>query len=78
MSASDPQSDSAGQTIGRLSVERLAALLRAAGSTTATEAAIRADIAAGAPVHEDGTMSLLAYGAWLLRELALKEGGRGN
>ena len=25
------------------------------------------DIAAGAPVNEDGTMNIIAYGAWILK-----------
>lgn len=66
-----------GQAITRLSVERLAALLRAAGGTTVDAERIRADIAAGAPVNKDGTISLIAYGAWLVHALALREGGHG-
>ncbi len=34
---------------------------------------IRADVAAGAPAQPDGTLSLVAYCAWLL-----KERGRGS
>ena len=34
---------------------------------------IRADVAAGAPTQPDGTLSLVAYCAWLL-----KERGRGS
>lgn len=75
--SADPPPESAGQAIGRLPVDRLVTLLRAAGATTVDEARIQADIAAGAPANSDGTMSLLAYGAWLLKELALREGGRG-
>lgn len=33
-----------------------------------TEAMIRADIDAGAPVREDGKVNVLHYLAWLLRE----------
>lgn len=66
-----------GQAITRLSIDRLAVLLRAAGGTTVDAERIRADIAAGAPVNADGTVSLIAYGAWLVQALALREGGRG-
>jgi hypothetical protein len=65
-------------TLSRLSIERLVALLHAAGSTTATEDIIRADIAAGAPINEDGTVNLITYGAWLIRELGIREGGHAN
>lgn len=51
-----------------LGVEALARLLRNAGSSTASKETIEADIAAGAPVNGDGTMSLVEYAAWLLRE----------
>jgi hypothetical protein len=41
---------------------------------------LRADLAAGAPVNPDGTLHLVRYAAWLVREMALTgaaEGGRG-
>ena len=48
--------------------EGVVRLLKQAGSTLAAEVALEADIAAGAPVNDDGTMNLLEYAAWLLRE----------
>jgi hypothetical protein len=33
-----------------------------------TEADVRADIEAGLPTNPDGTLSLMTYCAWLLRE----------
>jgi hypothetical protein len=48
-----------------MTVEELAEELREAGAEHATPEAIRADIAAGAPVNEDGTLDPVAYAAWL-------------
>lgn len=76
MTSPDPGAEP-GQAITRLPIDRLAALLRAAGGTTMDAERIRADIAAGAPVNADGTMNLIAYGAWLVHALAIREGGRG-
>jgi hypothetical protein len=33
---------------------------------------IRADLAAGAPANADGTINLVHYAAWLVREMAEK------
>lgn len=51
-----------------LSKEALVRLLRNAGSSTISAETLEADIAAGAPVNADGTMSLVEYAAWLCRE----------
>jgi len=53
-----------------LSPEQLARVLAAAGWHQASEETIRADIAAGVPVNGDGTVNLVHYVAWLVRELA--------
>ena len=45
-------------------------LLQAAGSKHLTKQAIEHDRAAGAPIAADGTIDLLAYSAWLVKELA--------
>jgi hypothetical protein len=52
-----------------------AEVLRRAGAHDIDADRIRADIAIGAPVNADGSINLLAYGAWLARELAQKDGG---
>ena len=49
---------------------KVAEVLRRAGSRHASIESIQADLAAGAPVNPDGSINLLAYGAWLVRELA--------
>ena len=49
--------------------ESVVRLLKQAGSTRASAELVEADIAAGAPVNDDGTMNLLEYAAWLLKEV---------
>ena len=57
-----------------LSAADLAALLtRAAGVRIETQD-IEADIDAGAPTNADGTINLVHYAAWLVREMA-RHGG---
>ena len=56
--------------ITALSVADLATLLRRSGSRTISEDAIRRDIEKGAPVNPDGTVNLLNYTAWLVKESA--------
>lgn len=46
-----------------------ARLLSAAGGTRVTAEMIRADVAAGAPTNADGTINLVHYAAWLIREM---------
>ncbi|MBA2480455.1 MAG: hypothetical protein H0V44_07315 [Planctomycetes bacterium] len=61
-----------------VSIELAASLLRRGGWDSASEEALRIDIAAGAPVNADGTLNLLAYGSWLVRELAERERHHGR
>ncbi|WP_460183278.1 hypothetical protein [Thermopirellula anaerolimosa] len=56
-----------------LRLEDMARLLSAAGPKAVTLAMLQADIDAGAPTNADGTMNLVHYVAWLL-----KEAGRGD
>lgn len=63
--------------LAALSVDQVAALLRHAGSQYVTADAIRADIAAGAPANRDGSIHLVCYAAWLIRELAHRERSHG-
>ena len=41
--------------------------LKMAGSRTISLEQLEADIEAGAPVNEDGTINIIAYGAWILK-----------
>jgi hypothetical protein len=52
-----------------LGVEQAARLLSAAGPKPVTADMVRDDIAAGAPTNADGTLNLIHYAAWLIREM---------
>jgi len=68
MSLSDPAPS--GMKITALSLADLAALLSRVGGKPVTAEMIRADIDAGAPANPDGTMNLIHYTAWLVKECA--------
>ena len=51
-----------------LTKEQLIELLTKVGSSTISAASLEADIAQGAPVNDDGTINLIHYAAWLIRE----------
>lgn len=51
-----------------LPVPEAARLLSKAGGRTVTEAMLRDDIEAGAPTNADGTLNLIAFAAWLVKE----------
>jgi hypothetical protein len=48
----------------------MARILSASGPSAVTEAILQADIENGAPVNGDGTMNLVHYAAWLVKEMA--------
>ena len=52
-----------------INIPDLAKLLKHAGSTHASEDAIRDDVGKGAPVNHDGTINLIHYAAWLIRKV---------
>lgn len=56
-----------------LALADAARVLSAAGDGTIDVALLEADLAAGAPHNADGTLNLVLYAAWLVREL-----GRGR
>ena len=58
-----------------LTVVELASLLRHAGAAALTEDMVRQDVASGAPTNPDGTVNLVHFTAWLVREAA---GGKGR
>ena len=51
-----------------LTVVHTSRLLSAAGGEPVTEEMIRKDIEAGAPVNPDGTINLIHYAAWSVKE----------
>lgn len=53
-----------------LTPNELAALLTKAGGVRVEPADIEADLHAGAPANADGTINLVHYTAWLVRDLA--------
>lgn len=76
-----PLADNDEQQVGAprlmsMTPEQVAKLLRHAGSEHLSVEAIRADLAAGAPTNADGTLNLVVYGAWLVRELARRGAAR--
>jgi len=54
-----------------MTIEDAAKLLTKAGGVRISEAQIRADIEANAPTNADGTINLVHYAAWLVREMAM-------
>ena len=53
-----------------MTVEDAAKLLTKAGGVRVSEAQIRKDIESEAPTNADGTINLVHYAAWLVREMA--------
>ena len=56
-----------------LRLEDLARILSVSGPKPVTVEMLQADIDDGAPQNRDGTMNLLHYVAWLVRELLHRE-----
>jgi hypothetical protein len=56
-----------------LAVADLARLLTKAGGQPVTIAMLEADLAAGAPANADGTINLVHYAAWLVREMSARD-----
>jgi hypothetical protein len=48
----------------------VARLLSAAGGAAVPESLLRADLEVGAPANGDGTLNLVHYAAWLVRQEA--------
>jgi len=53
-----------------LSLPDAARLLSAVGGQAVSVEMLEADVAAGAPTNSDGTLNLVHYAAWLVREAA--------
>jgi hypothetical protein len=56
-----------------LAVADAVRLLAKVGGQSVTESMLQSDIAAGAPTNPNGTINLVHYSAWLLKEM-----GRGE
>ncbi|MBU4271625.1 MAG: hypothetical protein KKE86_10740 [Planctomycetes bacterium] len=48
----------------------LARVLSASGPSLVTVEMLQADVANGAPTNADGTLNLVHYAAWLVKEMA--------
>ncbi len=59
-----------------LSVADAARVLSRLGGKPVTEDMLRADIDAGAPTNANGTINLVHYAAWLVKEMSV--GGAGG
>ena len=51
-----------------LTKDEIVLAMRRAGSRTISLERLEADIAAGAPVNADGTVNILKYVAWIVKE----------
>lgn len=61
-----------------LPVAEMARLLTRAGGQPVTAAMIERDIDEGAPTNGDGTLNLVHYAAWVVRNLAQGANGGGD
>lgn len=61
-----------------LSVAELARLLTRVGGRPITAAMIEQDIDQGAPTNGDGTVNLVFYAAWLVRDLSQRASTAGG
>jgi hypothetical protein len=53
-----------------MTIRDAARLLTTVGSAPINEATIRDDLEAGAPANADGTLNLVHYAAWLMKEMS--------
>lgn len=56
-----------------ISIVNIAKLLSMAGGNVVTEEMIRAALLAGAPQNADGTLNMIHFAAWLIRERLLAD-----
>lgn len=62
--------DSARLNPSAMSIADAARVLARIGGQSVTQEMLRADIDAGAPTNRDGTINLVHYAAWLVKETA--------
>jgi len=73
MAESQGNSPGSGLNPSALELSAAARLLARVGAPSITEAMLRDDLTAGAPTNADGTINLVHYAAWLVKEM-----GRGD
>jgi hypothetical protein len=64
----DSASDRGGVNLTALTLPKAAQMLSAAGRRAITVDMLQADVDAGAPINPAGTINLIQYAAWLVRE----------
>lgn len=64
------ETEKTAKSITALSIPDAALVLSKASGKKVDVVLLKADIAAGAPLNPDGTMNLVTYAAWLVKELA--------
>ena len=57
-----------------LALRDAARLLAKVGGPSITEAMLQADVVAGAPTNPNGTINLVHYAAWLVKEMGRSAG----
>ena len=60
-----------GLRLTALSIDQTAKILSTAGGRRITEDMVRADIEDGAPTNPDGTVNLVHYSSWLVKEISV-------
>lgn len=65
--------ESAGLNPNALTLANAARLLTRAGGQAVTVEMLEADVVAGAPTNADGTINLVHYAAWMVREMANRD-----
>lgn len=65
-----PLGDSARLNPSAMSIADAARVLSRIGGQSVTAEMLRTDIDAGAPTNRDGTLNLVHYAAWLVKEMA--------
>ena len=68
----DASTPSPGMKVTALSLADLARLLSKSAGRTVPVETIHRDVDAGAPVNPDGTINLVHYAAWLVKEYAAR------
>lgn len=66
----DPTAAPGGLNPNALTVANAARLLSKVSGERVTEEMLRADLAAGAPANRDGSINLVHYAAWLVKEMS--------
>jgi hypothetical protein len=67
---SEPQRQTSALNPQALRLADMARILTASGPKRVTVEMLEADIEDGAPVNADGTLNLVQYVAWLVKEMA--------